>query len=142
MASHTYFKEQKANLQIFFFGNQLFLLRVLSSVSDLEAVESVSFGQIRIRIGSTSGNVINSHTNQQKLKEYIFLKRNHLFCLIYVNNKLKITTTKKTSLWVWNLIQKKLRRTNWNSEGSRTRPGSGSIKIIRIRNTAYFQWKV
>ena len=57
--------------KLFFFGNHLFLLRVLSSVLDLDAVESVSFGQIRIRIGSTSGNVINSHTNQQKLKEYI-----------------------------------------------------------------------
>jgi len=54
--------------------------------------------------GSTSGNVdldpgtkkktgyTRIPTNQPNYKNIIFFERNHLFCLIYTNDKLKITT--------------------------------------------------
>ena len=108
--------------------------------------------------GSTSGNVDmdpGTKKNLDKLaykstsyKNTIFLKRNHLFFLIYANNKLKITK----NLIPDNLIQKKLRRKNWNLFDFRSDPDPDPepfpdpdpssrkririrIKMIRIRNT-------
>ena len=56
---------------------------------------------IRIQVAKKS--MMNSHKNQPKL--YLKKKRNHLFCLINMNNKL--INYKKTSLWVLHFITEK-----------------------------------
>ena len=124
----------------------------------IQCFGSVSLAQIRIRIRKHwSGSryqkkiVINSHTNQPKLWKYNFFFRNHLFCLVYANNKLKITTTKKHS--TEKLRRKKLEFVRFKvGSGSRTGSGSGSIipemdprfririKMKRIQNTDSISW--
>ena len=70
-----------------------------------------------------------------------YKKKNHLFCLIYVNNKL-INYRKKTSLWVLYLLQKKIRiriKMKRIRNTARRRPNFVVRSLLDIRESTYFR---